>query len=82
MKEEIKTKRKISLVPFPIIMMALNGEPDALNAVLCHYHNYIMKSSEKRLRDEYGNVYYFSDEHISKEIKLKLLAKIMQFQII
>lgn len=82
MKIQEKTKRNFSLVPFPIIMLAMEGEPDALNAVLCHYHNYIMKSSEKRFKDDYGNVYHFSDQNISNEIKLKLLAKIMEFQIL
>lgn len=75
-------KRKISLVPFPIIKRAMQGDTDALNAVLCHYHNYIMKSSEKRLKDDFGNVYYFNDEYISEDIKIKLLTKIMQFQIL
>ena len=48
------------LLPYPAIISATKGEPQAMNIVMQHYAGYIDLSMRK-LRDERGNTYYGID---------------------
>ena len=48
------------LLPYPAIISATKGEPQAMNIVVQHYAGYIDLSMRK-LRDERGNTYYGID---------------------
>lgn len=45
-------------LPYPVIIAATKGEPQAMNIVVQHYAGYIAHLSMRKLRDERGNTYY------------------------
>lgn len=51
---------EIALVPYPVILAATKGDPDAMKIVLQHFSGYIASLSMRKLYDERGNVCRFS----------------------
>lgn len=47
-----------ALVPYPVILAATKGDPDAMKIVLQHFSGYIARLSMRKLYDERGNVYF------------------------
>ena len=45
------------LLPYPVIIAATKGDPEAMNIVVQHYESYIASLSMRKLRDERGNIY-------------------------
>ncbi|MEN3005455.1 helix-turn-helix domain-containing protein [Dehalobacterium formicoaceticum] len=70
-----------SLLPFPVIRMAADGNVDAINAVLKHYEGYIAALSTKRLYDENGNPHLCVDEELRRRLETKLITKILAFKV-
>ena len=52
------------LLPYPVIIAATKGDPEAMNIVVQHYESYIASLSMRKLRDERGNTYWGIDEDI------------------
>ena len=52
------------LLPYPVIIAATKGDPEAMQIVIHHYDSYIATLSMRKLRDERGNTYYGIDEDI------------------
>ena len=50
------------LLPYPVILAATKGDPDAMKLVLQHYQSYIAHLSMQKIRDESGNTYWGIDE--------------------
>ena len=50
-----------ALVPYPVIVAATKGDPDAMKIVLQHFSGYIARLSMRKLYDERGNVYFGVD---------------------
>lgn len=50
------------LLPYPVIIAATKGDPEAMNIVVQHYESYIASLSMRKLRDERGNIYWGIDE--------------------
>ena len=50
-----------ALVPYPVILAATKGDPDAMKIVLQHFSGYIARLSMRKLYDERGNVYFGVD---------------------
>ena len=46
----------VALVPYPVIVAATKGDPDAMKIVLQHFSGYIASLSMRKLCDERGNV--------------------------
>ncbi|WP_444541737.1 helix-turn-helix domain-containing protein [Amphibacillus sediminis] len=46
------------LLPYPIIIAANKGEPEAMKIVVQHYGSYMTSLSMRKLRDEHGNTYW------------------------
>lgn len=46
------------LLPYPVILAATKGDPEAMNIVMQHYQSYIAHLSIRKIRDERGNTYY------------------------
>ena len=40
------------LLPYPVILAATKGDPDAMKIVMQHYQSYIAHLSMKKIRDE------------------------------
>lgn len=73
--------RNTSLLPFPVIRLASDGDVDAINAVLKHYEGYIAALSTKQFYDEYGNPHLYVDEGLRRRLETKLITKILTFKI-
>ena len=69
-----------ALVPYPVIVAASKGDPDAMKIVLQHFSGYIASLSMRKLYDERGNVYYDVDEDIRERLQTKLMRAVLSFQ--
>lgn len=67
---------EIALVPYPVIVAASKGDPDAMKIVLQHFSGYIASLSMRKLYDERGNVYYGVDEDIRERLQARLMRAI------
>lgn len=70
----------ITLVPYPIILAATKGEPDAMKVVIQHFRGYITTLSMRKLYDERGNAYYGVDEDIRERLQAKLMRAVLTFK--
>lgn len=69
------------LLPFPVILAATKGDPDAMKIVLQHYASYIAYLSPRKVRDKYGNVYYGIDEDMRERLQAKLLRVVLDYRV-
>ena len=69
------------LLPFPVILAATKGDPDAMKIVLQHYQSYIAYLSTRKIRDENGNVYWGIDEDLRERLQSKLMQAVLNFKI-
>ena len=69
------------LLPFPVILAATKGDPDAMKIVLQHYQSYIAHLSMKKIRDENGNTYWGIDEDLRERLQTKLMQVVLNFKI-
>lgn len=60
-----------TLVPYPVILAASKGAPDAMKIVLQHFSGYIASLSMRKLYDERGNVYFGVDEEIRERLQVE-----------
>lgn len=59
------------LLPYPVILAATKGDPEAMKIVVQHYQSYIVHLSMKKIRDENGNTYYGIDEDLRERLQAK-----------
>jgi len=71
---------EIDLVPYPAIVAATKGDPDAMKIVLQHFSGYIANLSIRKLYDERGNAYFGVDEDIRQRLQAKLMRAILTFR--
>ena len=69
-----------ALVPYPVILAASKGDPDAMKMVLQHFSGYIARLSMRKLYDERGNVYIEIDNAIRERMKDKLMMAVLIFR--
>lgn len=69
------------LLPFPVILAATKGDPDAMKVVLQHYQSYIAHLSMTKIRDESGNTYWGIDEDLRERLQAKLMQAVLTFKI-
>lgn len=69
-----------ALVPYPVILAATKGDPDAMKIVLQHFSGYIARLSMRKLYDERGNVYFGVDHDIRKRLQAKLMMAVLTFK--
>lgn len=79
----IKTSKpqNTSLLPFPVIRLAAEGNIDAISAVLKHYEGYIAALATKQLYDESGTLHMFVDEELKRRLETKLITRILAFKV-
>ena len=68
------------LLPYPVIIAATKGDPEAMQIVVQHYDSYIASLSMRKLRDERGNSYYGIDEDIRDRLRSKLMRAALSFK--
>ena len=69
------------LLPFPVILAATKGDPDAMKIVVQNYQSYIANLSMKKIRDENGNTYWGIDEDLRERLQTKLMQAVLNFKI-
>ena len=69
------------LLPYPVIIAATKGDPEAMNIVMQHYDSYIASLSMRKLRDERGNTYWGIDEDIRDRLRSRLMRAVLTFTI-
>ena len=69
------------LLPYPVIIAATKGAPEAMNIDVQHYESYIASLSMRKLRDERGNIYWGIDEDISDRLRSRLMRAVLSFKV-
>ena len=69
------------LLPFPVIIAATKGDPDAMKIVLSHYEGDMLTLSDRKMRDERGNTYYGTDQDIYDRLRSRLIRAVLDFKV-
>ncbi len=69
------------LLPYPVIIAATKGDPEAMAIVVKHYESYITSLSMRKLYDERGNVYWGIDEDIRDRLRSRLMRAVLSFKV-
>lgn len=69
------------LLPYPVIIAASKGDPDAMRIVVHHYESHIAFLSMRKFRDERGNTYFGMDEDKRDELRSRLIRAVLSFKI-
>ena len=69
-----------ALIPYPVIVAATKGDPDAMKMVLQHFSGHIARLSMRKLYDECGNVYFGIDNDIRERLQAKLMMAVLNFR--
>lgn len=69
------------LLPYPVIIAATKGDPDAMAIVIKRYESEIAELSMRTLRDERGNTYYGIDSDVQDRLRSKLMQAVLSFRI-
>lgn len=72
---------KQNVLPFPIIMLAVQGDNVAINQVLKHFERYILRLSQKTLFDDTGTPHYHVELEMKSQLELHLITAILRFEI-
>lgn len=74
-------KNKQNILPFSIVVLATHGDINAINNVIKHFENYIIRLSQKMVFDEYGVLRPQIDEETKRLLETKLIAAVLKFKI-
>ena len=69
------------LLPYPVIIAATKGDPQAMSIVVQQYESYKASLSMRKLRDERGNTYYGIDEDIRDRLRSRLMRAVLSFEV-
>ena len=72
---------EIALVPYPVIVAASKGDPDAMKIVLNRYEGDMVALSVRKMRDERGNTYYGVDQDIYDRLRARLIRVVLDFRV-
>ena len=71
-------KKTLSDIPFSIIEKAINEDIEAIDYILAHYRNYIIRLSTRVARDENNNEYMYVDDDMRSRLEGKLIYSIIK----
>ncbi len=71
-------KKTLSDIPFSIIEKAINEDIEAIDYILAHYRNYIIRLSTRVARDENNNEYMYVDDNMRSRLESKLIYSIIK----
>ena len=71
-------KKTLSDIPFSIIEKAINEDIEAMDYILAHYRNYIIRLSTRVARDENNNEYMYVDDDMRSRLESKLIYSIIK----
>ena len=71
-------KKTLSDIPFSILEKAINEDIEAIDYILAHYRNYIIRLSTRVARDENNNEYMYVDDDMRSRLESKLIYSIIK----
>ena len=71
-------KKTLSDIHFSIIEKAINEDIEAIDYILAHYRNYIIRLSTRVARDENNNEYMYVDDDMRSRLESKLIYSIIK----
>ena len=71
-------KKTLSDIPFSIIEKAIFEDIEAIDYILAHYRNYIIRLSTRVARDENNNEYMYVDDDMRSRLESKLIYSIIK----
>ena len=71
-------KKTLSDIPFSIIEKAINEDIEAIDYILAHYRNYIIRLSTRVAREENNNEYMYVDDDMRSRLESKLIYSIIK----
>ena len=71
-------KKTLSDIPFSIIEKAINEDIEAIDYILAHYRNYIIRLATRVARDENNNEYMYVDDDMRSRLASKLIYSIIK----
>ena len=71
-------KKTLSDIPFSLIEKAINEDIEAIDYILAHYRNYIIRLSTRVARDENNNEYMYVDDDMRSRLESKLIYSIIK----
>ena len=71
-------KKTLLDIPFSIIEKAINEDIEAIDYILAHYRNYIIRLSTRVARDENNNEYMYVDDDMRSRLENKLIYSIIK----
>ena len=71
-------KKTLSDITFSIIEKAINEDIEAIDYILAHYRNYIIRLSTRVARDENNNEYMYVDDDMRSRLESKLIYSIIK----
>ena len=74
-------KKKREPIEFSVIEKAIQGDADSINQVLFYFQPCINAQCKRKMKDEYGNTHYVTDEYMKRRMETKLITKILDFEI-
>lgn len=80
-KDEKEKKDDTGLLPYPVIVAAVQGNFEAMEVVLQHYESYMVSLSIRKFRDDRGNLYYGMDRDVYDRLRSKLIQAVLKFKI-
>lgn len=69
------------LVRYPVIEAAIQGDVEAVNAIVDHYQGYINSLSIVQITDDKGNRESTVDTYLARTLELHLVTAILKFKI-
>ena len=72
--------KESDLLPYPIIVAATKGDPDAIKTVLNHFEGFICHLSLRKLKDKKGNAYYGIDSDTYDRLRTRLIKAVLSFK--
>lgn len=68
------------LLPYSVILMAVQGDSQAMDQVVNHYKGYTISLAQRKIVDENGNTALIVDDEWKRRIELKLITAVIKFK--
>lgn len=75
-------KSRGRLIPYTVIICAVQGDPMAMDQVIGHYNPYIVFLSRRNVRDEEGYLFTMPNPEIEACLTSRLVQAVVRFKII
>lgn len=74
-------KSKSTILPFAVIVLATHGDIAAINRMLKHFEQYIIRLSQVTVIDDYGVPHLQVEDEIKRSLETKLITAIFKFEL-